>query len=279
MAIKSIATVVTDIETDGDMLKASFSLAYALDAHLDIYCLSVDTARYGALPAGSMGVVIETDIAATQERASDLAAWAEKATPAGSYKVTVEPLILPSMGLDNGLSRLLRFADLAIAPRPYGEAGGMLQVQVLESALFQRGVPCLVLPPGQKSFAPPSRITLAWDDSTESLAAVRQAMPFLKSADLVNVVMIDPPRNMPDRSDPGGMIGTMLARHGVHCEISVVSQTMPRVADTLMRFCAEHECQAVVMGAYNHSRIREAIVGGPTRDMLQEADVPLLMAH
>jgi nucleotide-binding universal stress UspA family protein len=35
----------------------------------------------------------------------------------------------------------------------------------------------------------------------------------------------------------------------------------------------------IVMGAYGHSRFREAILGGATRHMLETAEVPIFMAH
>ena len=62
-------------------------------------------------------------------------------------------------------------------------------------------------------------------------------------------------------------------------EISVLAKTEPRVADVLVRFCQDRGCEAVVMGAYGHSRLREAILGGTTRAMLSGVPLPLLLAH
>ena len=36
---------------------------------------------------------------------------------------------------------------------------------------------------------------------------------------------------------------------------------------------------AAIMGAYSHSRFREIILGGVTRDILRDMNVPVLMAH
>jgi nucleotide-binding universal stress UspA family protein len=71
----------------------------------------------------------------------------------------------------------------------------------------------------------------------------------------------------------------MLARHGVRADISILAKTMPRVSDVLARHVRETEGDLIVMGGYGHSRFREAILGGATRDMLEIAEVPVLMAH
>jgi nucleotide-binding universal stress UspA family protein len=92
-------------------------------------------------------------------------------------------------------------------------------------------------------------------------------------------VMIDPPTHSPERSDPGGAVCLMLARHGVKAEVSILSRTLPRVSEILTRFATEHGANLIVMGAYGHSRFRESLLGGATRDMLEGTSLPLLMAH
>ncbi len=71
----------------------------------------------------------------------------------------------------------------------------------------------------------------------------------------------------------------MLSRHGARCEIDVLSRTMPKISDILNRHATDTGADMVVMGAYGHSRFREAILGGATRYMLEQATIPVLMAH
>jgi nucleotide-binding universal stress UspA family protein len=279
MAFKTISTVITDPRHERGLIRAALDLAGDLSAHLDIYGLAVDPTRYDPLPAGTATVLLEASGAETRERAREIADWVEGQLPAGMIKVAVEPVVLPQMGLDSGLGRMLRYSDLMVCRRPYGKSGSPLLVQVLEAALFQRGVPVLVVPPQMDSLPAPRKVMIAWDDSDGALAAIRQAMPFLAAAEIVNVVMVDPPRTAPDRSDPGGGIAQKLARHGVHTEVTIMSRTQSRIADCLLRHAREQGLQMVVMGAYGHSRMREALLGGPTRDMLQDAEIPILMAH
>ena len=111
------------------------------------------------------------------------------------------------------------------------------------------------------------------------MTAVRRAMPFLTAADSVEITVIDPSPHGPERSDPGGALCQMLTRHGVKAEIAVLARTMPQISDILNRRATEIGADMVVMGAYGHSRFREAILGGTTRDMLEHAEVPVFLAH
>ena len=95
----------------------------------------------------------------------------------------------------------------------------------------------------------------------------------------VDVAIIDPPTHGPDRSDPGGQLSQMLVRHGVRAQVSVLAKTMPRVSDILCRHCGDKNADLLVMGAYGHSRFRESILGGATRNMLENSEVPVLLAH
>jgi len=71
----------------------------------------------------------------------------------------------------------------------------------------------------------------------------------------------------------------MLSRHGVSCDIDVLNKSLPRVSDVLLRHSMDKEADLIVMGAYGHSRLIEAILGGATRNTLQDAQVPVFMAH
>jgi nucleotide-binding universal stress UspA family protein len=95
----------------------------------------------------------------------------------------------------------------------------------------------------------------------------------------VQIVVIDPPAYGPERSDPGGLLCQFLVRHGVRAEVVVLAKALPRVSDVLARHIRDANADLLVMGAYGHSRFREAILGGATRDMLEKAEVPVFLAH
>lgn len=279
MTLKTLAVVVTDKAVDRGPLAAALAVARRNDAHLDIYCLGVDQARYEPLPTGAAAMLIESSLAEARTRADELVAWAEQVVGTDTRRIAIEGVVVPQLGLDTGISRLIRFSDVLIAARPYGRPAGALQVSVLEATLFGTGTPALVIPPDVTDVPPPEHALVAWDESDESLAAIRKALPLLRAAKLVSVVMVDPPSRAPERSDPGGALAQMLARHGAHVDIAVLSRTLPRVCDSLNRYATDNGCDLIVMGAYGHSRVREALLGGPTRDMLEDATLPIFMAR
>jgi nucleotide-binding universal stress UspA family protein len=137
----------------------------------------------------------------------------------------------------------------------------------------------MVMPDKATSTLNPRRVMIGWDESAEALSAVRAAIPLLTRADAVHVVVVDPPAHGPNRSDPGGLLSQFLARHGVKVEIDVLAKTLPRISDVLARHAGDIEAEMIVMGAYGHSRFREAILGGATRNTLESTSVPLFMAH
>lgn len=280
MAYRTITTVVTDARTDAAALAAAARLALRDDAHLDVHCIGIDPARYDAMPLGSVAVVLESGAAEARERADALARSVQGLLPQELTRVAIQSVVVPQMAVESMVARLARYSDLIVMTKPYGEGRLPLHVTLLESVLFGTGVPVLVVPDtGIPETAKFEHVMVAWNESDESFTAIRQTLPVLIAAGHVDIVMVDPPSHSPERSDPGGMVSVMLARHGVRAELSILSRTLPRVSEVLTRFARDRGCDLVVMGAYGHSRFREAILGGATRDILETTSVPLMMAH
>ncbi|MDR9428512.1 MAG: universal stress protein [Salibaculum sp.] len=280
MAYKTISLIVTDSVADAPALTAAAEIAVRERAHLDVHALGIDPAHYEAMPVGTAAVVLDPGTDEARQSADDLVAWAEGVLATYDLSAVVAPAVVTTMGLDGTVARLARYADLVVAAQPYGEGASQLQVLTLEAALFGTGAPVMVVPRAACDFTEPlDRAMIAWDESDECLEAVRKALPVLREADHTDIVMVDPPSHSPERSDPGGVLCLMLARQGVKSEVSILAKTLPRVSGVLNRFVTEHGTEMIIMGAYGHSRMREAVLGGPTREMLETATVPILMAH
>lgn len=276
MSYRSITTVLSDFAADAAALGAARDLANALTAHLDVHCLGIDPTRYEALPAGS-AIVLDEGRASAAEQAQELADKAQAMFSPQDARVSIEKTVLAQLALDRHVARAGRYADLAVVGRPYADDTPPVNAIIFEALLFGARAPVIMCPTqNMPSFR---SVAVAWNETDESLSAIRKAMPLLMTADHVDVVMIDPPSRSPERSDPGGAVALMLSRHGVKCEVSVLSKTLPRVSDVLLRFTKDRQSDLLVMGAYGHSRFREALIGGATRDILEEAELPVFMAH
>ncbi|KPP93157.1 MAG: UspA famly universal stress protein [Rhodobacteraceae bacterium HLUCCA08] len=280
MSYRTLAVIVTDQMADAAALNAAGALAARDKAHLDVFCIGIDPARYEPLPAGSAAFVLDAANDEARDRADELVTWVEAQLAGAAFPFAVQGSVVPHLGLDTAVSRLARYCDLIVAARPYGGDATQVQVSVLEAALFGTGAPILVVPPGDLDLSDPfGRPMIAWNESDECLDTVRKALPLLQAADLTDIVMVDPPAHSPERSDPGGSLCIMLGRQGVRGEVSILARSMPRVSEVLNRYAREHGSDLIVMGAYGHSRFREAILGGATREMLENAQVPVLMSH
>src|SRR6056297_4258465 len=279
MTYNSLFTVLTDAALVDETLAHAIAVAEANDAHLDALCLGVDRSQTGYYFSGSSAVVLQETISRAQEEAGEI----DRLVRARLGKATIRWAAEKGVAqlADNGrhVAARARFSDLVTLPQPYGEGRGAELEAVTESALFEGRTPVLVAPGGGTPSPRPRRILLGWNESPEALAAARAAMPLLSMADVVHVVVIDPPTHGPNRSDPGGLISQYLARHDVKVEIDVLSKTLPRISDVLMRHAADMDADMMVMGAYGHSRFREAIFGGATRSILEDAKLPVFMAH
>lgn len=284
MAYKTVAALITDQTSGADVVQAAHAVARRQDAHLEIYCIGIDPTRYDMLPMTGSALMLEKSAEMARDQAQALADWAQSALPADlpatAQRVTIQPAISLQGGLEATVARLARYSDLIVMAQPYGADRDPLHVTAIEAAIFATGAPVLVVPHAAHDWSVPfGRVMVAWDESDVSLEAVRDALPFLAAARHVDVVMVDPPQQSPERADPGGAITLMLARHGIRAEVAILARTMPAISDVLARYAAEHGVDAIVMGAYGHSRLREAIMGGPTRDMLEKAKLPLIMSH
>lgn len=279
MTYKSILTILTDPSEVGAVLSAAIPFATEAGAHLDVLCLGIDRTQTGYYFAGATALMHDETIAQAQAEAAEIEAAARAELGRSDLSWGIDALVAQSASVTGLVARRARFADLVILPKPYGEGKYSDAPVIVESAMFQGQAPVIVLAEGAAPAAAPRRIVVAWNESAEAMTAVRRALPILKTAALVDICIVAPERHASDTTDPGAELSRMLSRHGVKVEVTILAQTLPRVSEVIARHVADMDADMLVMGAYGHSRFREAILGGATRNMLEHATVPVLMAH
>lgn len=279
MAYKSIVTFLGGEAEVEITLPAVLDFAAKHDAHVDACLLGVDMTPAGGFYMGASPILLQGTLERAQADAEALEARARQLCEGQGVRWRTESAIAQFGGLPSLVGLRSRFSDLVIQTRPYGPDALPSQEAVVEAALFEGQAAVLVLPYAELAPDFGKRIVVAWNQSNEALVAVRRALPMLKAAEEVTVVVVDPPSHSPERSDPGGMLTQMLVRHGVHVEVAVLAKTLPRVSDVLMRHLEDTDASVLVMGAYGHSRLREAILGGATRNVLENAKRAVFLAH
>ena len=147
------------------------------------------------------------------------------------------------------------------------------QLLVADIALHVR-TPVLAVPIAAPAFNPGGLAMIAWNGSPEAGHAVRAALPMLKMASRVQVVTFD--ENEETSKDD---VQQYLAAHGIATECAIQHLDGKSVGEALCLAATTRDAAFVVMGAYGHSRLREAVLGGVSRHMMAQSTVPLLLAH
>lgn len=279
MAYKSISTFLASDKDAAAQLDSAIQVARAHDAHLEVCCLGIDTTQSVGFYAGAPALIYQEALDEARASAEARATLARERLRLADLRWSVESAVLTLGGVNGYVGLKARFSDLVVMHRPYGEGRGPQDEIIAEAALFDGDAPVIIMPGQGQEPATFRKIVLAWNQSDEALHAARAALPLLKQADLVNVVVIDPPAHGPERSDPGGLLTQMLVRHGVQVDVSVLARTLPRISDVLRRHALDQAADLLVMGAYSHSRLRQAILGGTTRNFLNETGLPVFMAR
>jgi nucleotide-binding universal stress UspA family protein len=123
------------------------------------------------------------------------------------------------------------------------------------------------------------RALLAWDGSVEATRALTQALPLLKTASQVELMVFDAGARSADHGElPGADIAQYLSRHGVKVDVMSRSEGID-TGRALLEQAARQKADYLVMGGYGHTRFREMLLGGVTRTVLETMTIPVLFSH
>jgi nucleotide-binding universal stress UspA family protein len=231
------------------------------------------------------------------EAAAGLAvAWEarlEGAAIAGADEAPCAALLTESVrrnGLEAGsLTRGTRSAKLTLARRSdvvvMGQADprradAAIMKEEIETILLRAGRPVLILPYAGKFDLPAPRVMIGWNGSREATRAVHDALPMLARAASVTVFSVATDPSDDWDVDLGAVdLAAHLAHHGVTVTLSrTVADGLPQAA-ALLNEAADLGIGMLVTGAYAQTPMRERVLGGVTRSLLEGMTVPVLMSH
>jgi len=175
-----------------------------------------------------------------------------------------------------------KYSDLLLLGQDQPEDPDNASYGLADSLLFEGACACMVVPHSGKLSTPGKRILLTWNASRESARALREAMPLLSRAETVVVLSSEPDDG--DSSTASGHphareLARFLESHGIEAISSGISDPDISASEAIIGQAADMNADLIVMGAYGHTRLREIILGGVTRDLLKQPPVPLLLAH
>lgn len=279
--IQDLLVPITQTDGDDNALAAAVTLARAFGAHLSVaqpVDLPMPTpSPWGATPEFFLDQVHDQVRAEARQRADVL-----RASLAGE-DVDSEVRVEDALFIDpaHALARRARNADLVAMAAPIQGADDRAVARAYFSAmLFESGRPVLVIPSHHPIELPIRHAVVAWKPTREATRALHDALPLLANAGTIDVVVVEDAGTQQHDGLGGADIANHLARHGLHA--TVVELPRPpghTVATALLHHAAQSGAQLLIAGGYGHSRLREWMLGGTTRELLDAIHLPILFSH
>lgn len=250
-------------------LQSALNIARATVGHVTMHINTPITAYVTMDPFGGSHVLSDIMVE-LRARAEALAATLETQLSSEDVPWSIE---LSEADLVDALVGNARLADLIVMSLGQSAPALATRPPVGAVAIGAR-VPVLALPDNVQ-FSPGGAAMVAWNGSQEAAHALRAALPLLKRADAVHVVMIAER----DQPFPAEDAAAYLSRHDVHAMVHEREAGLQTVEEALMAIGDELGATLCVMGAYGHSRLRETMFGGVTKFAIDAGTRPLLLVH
>jgi nucleotide-binding universal stress UspA family protein len=269
-------------------LNTSLMIARRFNAHVTALHVRVDSRDVAPLAGeGLSGAMIEEMMAATEKESGDRAHAVRSMFErfvARQDVVVSEPHFgaghaTASFAAVTGreediVAQQARLADLTVVPHP--DAGeDVSSSDALHAVLFDSGRPVLISPQtATQSIG--TRVCLAWNGTAESAASAMAAMPWMHQAQAVRILSAE---GYQRRGPAAPDLAAYLALHGIEADITMFRPVGSSVGAGLLAAAAEFGCDLLSMGAYSHSRLRQLILGGVTRHVLEYSNLPVMMTR
>ncbi len=292
MAYRRLLLPLTGTAAGEAALATALIVARVWNAHVHCLHVRVDARDVAPLAGeGLSGAMIEEMMAATERESGDRAArvralFEQFAATAGDVAIanSAETALKsggPTLSFESIAGReedvvaqQSRLYDMAVVPHP--EAGeDVNSSDALHAVLFDSGRPVLIAP----RVAPQTigtRVCCAWNGTAESAAAMAAALPWLHRAEARRILYADEYQ----RRGPGveGILA-YLHWHEITAEAELFKPISKDVGAGLLAGATEFNADLLCMGAYSHSRLRQLILGGVTRHVLEKSEIPVLMCR
>ncbi len=268
--MRSILVHADDSPAGENRLQTGLDIARGFGGHVTAHVNTPIVRLYAMDPFGGVYPMTEA-IAAAEVEAGALVARIEARLAHEDVPTTVERSEVEPA---DALARSSRLSDLVVMDLDESNRLSRTQSALVGAVALSGNAPVLALVPG-KPVRLDGKVMIAWNDSGESASAVRAAVPLLGRATSVEVVRIG---RTEDELQAGPVL-KYLSRHDVHAELRTIARDWLTVEEALEREAEAMCADWIVMGAYGHSRMRETLLGGVTRYLLDAARFPLFLAH
>ena len=177
------------------------------------------------------------------------------------------------------VTEMAKSVDLAILGQysPHDHNGTGFRPDQVATAC---GRPLLIVPYVGGFTSVGDNVLIAWDGTREATRALNDALPLIEAAKAATVMTVVAREREfgPAHADLQRVI-SHLGHHGVAARAEETIRGSLSISDLLLSRAADLGADMIVAGAYHHSPLREALIGGVSRDLLRHMTVPVLMSH
>ena len=279
MAVKDILVICDAGEANDYRIETSLLIAKVFQSHIT----AIHLTPYPAVSDSSSGFSKTVDYLASDQK--DLAkATAETIkskfeAKASELKIPYEWMCMDGVNVEFIIDNA-RYADIVVLPQGYSRLGEESTQRIDDYLSIYIGRPIIVLPDIKRIFNLPKRIIIAWDESQEATRAVHDALPLLKYAEDIQIIsiikMTEEEKIHAINSDA---LRRHLSHHGVNTEAIYIDQSEKGIGNTILQSAIEYDADLIVMGAYGDTRLKEIVLGGATRHLLNKTTIPLFLSH
>ena len=281
MAYKSILVHLNNEGRVARLMGAAMQLALPANSHVTgLFVVPAAPAKSPLLPMISGGA-IQSAIDAYRKAGESIRTAFDEATKGQPVVAEWRLHQGKRTGYVEAVLDHARSADIVVAAQKESDWDYADMFDVPDWLAMGCGRPVLIVPKAGALDSIGERIVVAWNNSRESARAVFDALPVLQKAQAVTILSVEESAKPEVTSEiAGAEIGATLARHGVKVEVQQVKPGARGDAGIeLLAQVAAHRADLLVMGCFGRSRLREFVLGGASRHVLQNATVPVLMAH
>jgi nucleotide-binding universal stress UspA family protein len=281
MTIKDVLLSLTSYPTptQKQAIENAVAVAEGLGALVSAVAFEVDVQSPIGLYADPVGIsgILAADRKKSAYNARDLLANFETSAAARGIAHDHSLLSCRLLEIPGRLVDEARFCDLAMVPLKEGIAA---ELDIAEKLVFESGRPILIFPDDSKCELPSylKNVAVACDFSRPATRAIADALPLLQRAKQVRVFTVVDDKPI-DKSQSIAKLARHLARHGVEIISEDVKSNGRAIGDVLKAYVSQHKIDLLVMGAYGHSRVREFILGGATKSILNHPPTWVLLSH
>jgi nucleotide-binding universal stress UspA family protein len=279
MMYRKLLLPLSDSPCGKAALATGLAVARVWQAHLSALIVQVDSRDVAPLAGeGLSGAMIEDMMQATERdgavRTSRLRALFESGLASSGVGLGGSAIEVLRGREEDILPAQARLADLTILPHP-DRSQDESAADTLHAILFDSGRPVLISPRAPAESIG-TRCCVAWNGTVESSSALAAMLPWLGRAEAVRVLHAGAYQR---RGPPAADVLPYLALHGIRADAVEFTPVNRDVGAGLLGAAAEFGADMIGMGAYSHSRLRQLILGGVTRHVLQNSTISILMSH